>query len=79
MESNMLRCCKLGICHKQCDISRDNAFCHDTKCRECNITFLHLENADKYACMCCGYHICEECKTIKGIIYPEGQCPRCGL
>ena len=72
-----LRCCILKICCKTCDKTRDNPFCHDTKCRECHITILHVEDADIKACWNCGYHICDECKINKGIIYPRGDCPKC--
>jgi hypothetical protein len=74
-----LRCCILKICHLQCPFF-NNPFCHDTKCRECNVNWLKFEENENNACMCCGYHVCKECQLTKGLLSPmEGPCPKCGM
>jgi hypothetical protein len=75
-----LRCCELKICHSECSIKLDNPFCHDTKCRECDISWLKFEDSEKNACQCCGYHICDKCQINKNIIFDmKNECPKCKM
>ena len=75
-----LRCCELKICHSQCPIKWDNPYCHDTKCRECNVTWLKFEDYDANVRMCCGYHVCKDCQIKNNLTkYMYGHCPKCGM
>jgi hypothetical protein len=76
--TDKLRCCYLKICHLNCPIENNNPFCHDTKCRQCNINWLKFEDAESKACIRCGYHVCDECQLNKNINI-EKECPKCGL